>query len=204
MIKVLLVDDHALVRSGIEALLNAMDDIKVIGACDCGEQALKAVNKERPDVILMDINMPGMGGLEACRRILQTLPDIKLIGLSVHDNGQIPKQLLKLGVKGFVSKGSPVQEMVNAIRAVISGKQYVTLSTPTSVETKPFAKLSTRELEVAQLIVQGLSIQEISTALQLNTKTINTYRYRLYEKLKIKNDVELTHLAVKFDILNNL
>ena len=125
MIKVLLVDDHELVRSGIEALLNAMDDISVVAVCDCGEQALQVIDKDPPDLVLMDINMPGMGGFEACRRILQTLPQIKLIGLSVHNNGPLPQQLLKLGVEGFVSKGSPVNEMVRAIRTVMSGKRYL-------------------------------------------------------------------------------
>ncbi|WP_347988418.1 response regulator [Methylomonas sp. AM2-LC] len=203
MIKVLLVDDHELVRSGIEALLNAMDDITVIAACDCGEQALELIDKNPPDVILMDINMPGMGGLEACRRILNTLPEIKLIGLSAYDNGQVPRQLLRLGVEGFVSKGSPVIEMVDAIRAVMSGKRHIRSESIQASENSIFAKLSQRELEVAGLILQGKSIPDMADTLQINAKTVNTYRYRLYEKLNIKNDVELMHLAVKFNILNS-
>jgi len=209
MIKVLLVDDHELVRSGIEALLNAMDDITVVAVCDCGEQALQVITHEPPDIILMDINMPGMGGVEACRRILQILPDIKLIGLSVHNNGQIPQQLIKLGVGGFVSKCSPVSEMVTAIRDVMSGKRYLCQDVASNLaflsadyETPPFTKLSQRESEVVRMILQGRSIPEMSEALQLSTKTVNTYRYRLYSKLKIKNDVELTRLAVKFNYLD--
>lgn len=212
MIKVLLVDDHELVRSGIEALLNAMEDITVVAVCDCGEQALQVISKEPPDVILMDINMPGMGGLEACRRILQTLPQIKLIGLSVHNNGPLPQQLLKLGVEGFVSKGSRVDEMVRAIRTVMSGKRYLCQDVASNIAleslpdsaTPPFTKLSQRESEVVRLILQGRSIQEMSEALQLSAKTVNTYRYRLYSKLQIKNDVELTRLAVKFNYLDTL
>jgi len=203
MIKVLLVDDHELVRSGIEALLNAMEDITVIAVCDCGEQALELIDKNPPDVILMDINMPGMGGLEACRRILHSLPEIKLIGLSAYDNGQVYRQLLKLGVEGFVSKGSPVIEMVAAIRAVMSGKRYIRSESISASENSIFAKLSQRELEVAGLILQGKSIPNMADTLQINAKTVNTYRYRLYEKLNIKNDVELMHLAVKFNILNS-
>lgn len=210
MIKVLLVDDHELVRSGIESLLNAMNDILVVGVCDCGEQALQIISNDPPDVILMDINMPGMGGFEACRRILQTLPTIKIIGLSVHNNGPIPQQLLKLGVQGFVSKGSPVTEMVRAIRTVISGNRYLCQDVASNIafqslpnaEQAPFDKLSQREAEVVRLILQGRSIQEMSEALQINTKTVNTYRYRLYSKLKIKNDVELTRLATKFNYLD--
>lgn len=212
MIKVLLVDDHELVRSGIEALLNAVDDITVIAVCDCGEQALKFIDTEPPDVILMDINMPGMGGFEACRRMLQTTPNIKIIGLSVHNDGPIPEQLLKLGVGGFVSKGSPVSEMVRAIRTVMSGKRYLCQDVASNLafqalpgaERPPFAKLSQREAEVVRLILQGRSIQEMSEALQLSDKTVNTYRYRLYNKLNIKNDVELTRLAVKFNYLDTV
>jgi two-component system, NarL family, invasion response regulator UvrY len=212
MIKVLLVDDHELVRSGIEALLNAVDDITVIAVCDCGEQALEFIDTDPPDVILMDINMPGMGGFEACRRILHTLPEIKIIGLSVHNNGPIPQQLLKLGVEGFVSKGSPVNEMVRAIRTVMSGKRYLCQDVASNMafqslpgaDNPPFVKLSQRESEVVRLILQGKSIQEMSEALQLSDKTVNTYRYRLYSKLKVKNDVELTRLAVKFNYLDTV
>jgi two-component system invasion response regulator UvrY len=203
MIKVLLVDDHELVRSGIAALLNAMDDITVIEACDCGEEAIQLIDKNQPDVILMDINMPGMGGLEACRRILNTLPEIKLIGLSAYDNGHIPRQLHKLGVAGFVSKGSPVNDMVTAIRSVMSGNSYIQEDAMVHHNSSVFAKLSQREVEVTRLILQGRSIPEIADILQINPKTVNTYRYRLYDKLQIKNDVELTHLAAKFNFLTN-
>ncbi len=208
MIKVLLVDDHELVRSGIEALLNATDNIAVVGVCDSGEHALQVIEKESPDVILMDINMPGMGGFEACRRILQISPNIKIIGLSVHNNGPIPMQLIKLGIAGFVSKSSPVTEMVKAISTVMSGNRYLSpdvavdsLMTP---EGSPFTILSQRESEVVGLILQGKSIQDITEILQLNAKTVNTYRYRLYKKLDIKNDVELTRLAVKFNFLDSM
>ncbi|MGD0959045.1 MAG: response regulator [Methylomonas sp.] len=202
MIKVLLVDDHELVRSGIEALLNATDDINVIAACDSGEQALQVIGDYPPDVILMDINMPGIGGLEACRRIINTLPEIKLIGLSAYDNGQVPRQLLKLGVKGFVSKGSPVCEMVTAIRAVMSGHSYISAESLGIADDSIFTRLSQRETEIAGMILQGKSIQEMADALQINSKTVNTYRYRLYDKLNIKNDIELMHLAVKLNVLN--
>ncbi|WP_371927251.1 response regulator [Methylomonas subterranea] len=110
MIRVLLVDDHELIRSGVEALLNAFQDITVVAVCDCGEKALQIIETELPDVVLMDVNMPGMGGFEACRRILQNFPKVKIVALSVHNGGAIPQQLLKLGVEGFVSKASPVSE----------------------------------------------------------------------------------------------
>lgn len=205
MIKVLLVDDHELVRSGFEALLNAIEDITVIGVCDCGEKALQLIGEQKPDVVLMDVNMPGMGGFEACRRILSNFPEVKIIGLSVHNGGAVPQQLLKLGVGGFVSKASPVSEMVAAIQSVMSGKRYVCQDVASNLvfeamesgDASPFCQLSQREAEVAQLILKGKGIQEIAETLALSDKTVNTYRYRLYAKLKIKNDVELTRLAVK-------
>lgn len=206
MITVLLVDDHELVRSGVEALLNAVEDINVLAVCECGETALQLISQQQPDVVLMDVNMPGMGGFEACRRILHHYPKVKIIGLSVHNGGAIPQQLLKLGVEGFVSKASPVSEMVTAIRTVMSGKRYLCQDVASNLvfesietgENSPFCLLSQREAEVAQMILKGKGIQEIAEALALSDKTVNTYRYRLYAKLKIKNDVELTRLAVKY------
>ena len=207
MIKVLLVDDHELVRTGIEALLNTQDDISVIGVTNSGEEALEFLEDISPDVILMDINMPGIGGVEACRRMLQRFPDIKIIALSVHNDGPIPPQLLKMGAFGFISKGSPVDEMVNAIHAVIDGKRYLCSEVASNLAFQglpggeggsPFSRLSQREAEVVNLILQGKSIKEMSELLVISDKTINTYRYRLYDKLNVKNDVELTRMAVKF------
>ncbi len=207
MIEVVLVDDHELVRTGIESLLNTYEDIAVVGATDCGEQTLEFLQEKLPDVILMDVNMPGIGGVEACRRILQKYPEVKIIALSVHKDGPIPQQLLKLGAVGFISKGSPVEEMVSAIRMVVEGKRYLCTEVANNLafqalpgqEKSPFEKLSQREAEVVNLILQGKSIQEMSELLVLSDKTVNTYRYRLYDKLKVKNDVELTRLAVKFN-----
>ena len=210
MIKVLLVDDHALVRCGIAALLNETDDMTVVADCDCGEQALQVIDNDPPDVILMDINMPGMGGIEASRRILKSFPKIKLIGLSAQNNLALAQQLLKLGVGGFVSKVAPVDEMISAIRNVMAGNHHLDQPlTKKNLNGSPgaenlFNKLSHREVEVVRLILQGRSIQEMSSGLKLSDKTINTYRYRVYSKLKIKNDVELTRLAVKFNYLETL
>jgi len=206
IIKVLVVDDHELVRTGIEVLLNSFDDILVTAVCGSGEDAVKLVEEQSPDVVLMDINMPGIGGVEACRRILKEQPDTKIIVVSVYDDGPLPQQLLKLGVKGFVSKGASVNEMVDAIRTVMHGKRFLSSDIAENLAFQgldgaetPFAKLSQRESEVSNLILQGKSIQEMADMLKLSDKTINTYRYRLYEKLNVKNDVELTRLALKYN-----
>jgi len=213
IIKVMLVDDHELVRSGIEVLLNAFDDILVVDVCSCGEEAVEKAFELEPDVVLMDIKMPGIGGTEACRRILQKQPDAKVIVVSVYKDGVIPQQLLKLGAMGFISKDSSVDEMVSAIRHVDSGKRFLSQDVANNLAfqgieqqsgSSPFQRLSQRESEVANLILQGKSIQEMSEMLKLSDKTINTYRYRLYEKLKVKNDVELTRLAVKYKQLDEV
>jgi two-component system, NarL family, invasion response regulator UvrY len=206
MIRILLVDDHELVRTGIAALLNAAEDMSVVGVAQSGEEAVNLVVQLAADVVLMDVNMPGIGGVEACRRILRRDSEVKIIAISVHNDGPIPQQLLKLGVMGFISKGSSVEEMVLAIRKVMTGKRYLCTEVannmalqglPGSLES-PFEKLSQREAEVVTLILQGKSIQEMADMLVISDKTVNTYRYRLYEKLHVKNDVELTRLAVKF------
>ena len=212
MIKVLLVDDHELVRTGIESLLNSQDDISVVGVTNCGEKALEFLEHVTPDIILMDINMPGIGGVETCRRMLQRFPEIRIVALSVHNDGPIPPQLLKMGALGFISKGSPVEEMVVAIHTVIEGKRYLCSEVASNLAFQglpggggesPFSKLSQRETEVVNLILQGKSIKEMSELLVISDKTINTYRYRLYGKLKVRNDVELTRMAVKFSHIDS-
>jgi two-component system invasion response regulator UvrY len=207
MISVLLVDDHELVRTGIEALLNAAEDISGVGVAKSGEEAVDVMANLSADVVLMDVNMPGIGGIEACRRILQDNAGVKIITLSVNNDGStIPQQLFKLGVLGFISKDSPVDEMINAIRKVMAGDRYLSADGADNQAVQglsgnhdsPFLKLSRRESEVVTLILQGKSIKEMSETLILSNKTVNTYRYRLYDKLNIKNDVELTRLAYKF------
>jgi two-component system invasion response regulator UvrY len=207
MINVLLVDDHELVRSGIESLLNAIDGISVVGVASCGEQALQLTEQLSPDVILMDVYMPGMGGVEACQRVLQTHPKVKIIALSAHNNGVIPGQLLKLGAMGFVSKNTPIVEIAEAIHKVMAGIPYLCKEVAQTLtqqsrqisEPSPFKQLSKREAEVTNLILKSYTIQEIVSMLKITDKTVNTYRYRLYQKLNVKNDVELFWLAVKFN-----
>ena len=191
--------------------MNDVEDITVSGIAKSGEEAVDAVVALSPDVVLMDVNMPGIGGVEACRRILQQNPKVKIIALSVHNDGPIPHQLLKLGVLSFISKGSPVEEMVQAIRKVVDGKRYLCSEVANNLafqglpgsNDSPFSILSHRESEVVTLILQGNTIKEMSEMLLLSDKTINTYRYRLYSKLHVKNDVELIRLAIKFGYIDN-
>ena len=211
MISVLLVDDHQLVRTGIQALLNADQEIQVVAVAESGEEAVERIGEISPDVILMDVSMPGIGGVEASRRILRQNPAAKIIGLSAYNDGPIPQQLLKLGVLGFISKSSSADEMICAIRKAVEGKRYLCNDVANNLafqglrddHQSPFAKLSRREAEIVTLILQGKTIQEMAEILQISSKTVNTYRYRLYDKLNIKNDVELMRVAVKFGYINS-
>ena len=136
MIKILLADDHELVRTGIEAILNACDDICVVGVAKSGEEAVEKVSVLSVDVVLMDIDMPGIGGVEACRQILQNNAEAKIIVISVNNNSHIPPELFKLGVSGFISKESPVEEMINAIRKVVSGDRYLSFDTVSNLASR--------------------------------------------------------------------
>lgn len=209
MINVLLVDDHELVRTGIRKILDEVKGIKVIGEAKTGEEAVLYCRKNEPDVVLMDMNMPGIGGLEATKKIIRYTPDIKIIVLTVHTEDPFPTKVMQIGASGYLTKGAGPDEMVNAIRAVNSGQRYLTaeiaqqmaLSQFKSAEENPFSTLSERELQIMLMITRGEKVPDISVQLSLSTKTINSYRYRMFEKLSVGNDVELTHLAIRYGML---
>ncbi len=205
MITVLLTDDHALVRTGIRRLLEDSGQVTIVGEADCGEDSLKMAQSLKPDVILMDVNMPGIGGVEACRRILQRNPKQKIIVLTIHNEQTFPKRLLEIGAKGYLTKDCGVDEMISAIKQVAKGGAYIApniaqrlaLSLLPGSEDNPIDKLSRREFQVMLMISHGLSNIEISEKLCLSPKTISTYRLRLLEKLGAKNEVDLIKIAVE-------
>lgn len=209
MINVLLVDDHELVRTGIRKILNEVKGLKVIGEACTGEEAIKFCRKVEPDVVLMDMNMPGMGGLEATKKLLRYSPDIKIIVLTVHTEDPIPAKVMQIGAAGFLTKGVGPEEMVNAIRSVHCGQRYIpadiaqkmALNQLNTSDENPFNLLSDRELQIMLMITRGEKVPHISERLLLSTKTINSYRYRMFEKLNVSNDVELTHLAIRHGML---
>lgn len=210
MINILLVDDHELVRTGVSKILNEVKGFKVIGECETGESAVKFCRQTEPDVILMDMDMPGMGGLEATKKILRIAPDAKVIMLTVHTEDPIPTKVMQIGAAGYLTKGTAPVDMVNAIRQVHSGQRYLpaeiaqqmALSQFKSSEENPFNALSDRELQIMLMITRGEKVPDISEHLHLSTKTINSYRYRMFEKLSVGNDVELTHLAIRHGMIN--
>jgi two-component system invasion response regulator UvrY len=210
VIKVLIVDDHALFRAGVHRILQDQDLIEVIGEAESGEEGLRLAQKLQPNVILMDVNMPGgMGGIEATRRLGRAAPASRVIALTVIGDDPFPDQLREVGAMGYLTKGCPAEELVRAIRAVAAGRPYVDSQLAQARMTSawqgdhgsPFKELSSRELQVAMMILDGQRTQDISEALSLSPKTVSTYRQRIYDKLGVHTDVELTRLAFRYGLI---
>ncbi len=210
MIKVLVVDDHDLVRMGITRMLADVNGIKVVGEAATGEDALRLARELNPQVVLMDVKMPGIGGLEATRKLLRQDPDVRVVAVTVCDEEPFPSRLLKAGAAGYLTKGAALEEMIKAIRAVASGQRYISpeiaqqlaLKNLEEEKASPFEVLSEREMQITMMIVNCQKVQEISDRLFLSPKTVNSYRYRIFEKLSIDSDVELTLLAVRHGLLS--
>jgi two-component system invasion response regulator UvrY len=211
MEKIMLVDDHDLVRTGIKRLLEDHPNIDIVGEAVSGEDAIRQVAEFDPDVVLMDINMPGIGGLEATRKLLQRKPQLKVIVVTMHDDDLFPQRFFKAGALGYVTKGAKVEEILLAIQAVMANKRYLSpgiaqqmaLSQVGDEATSPFDSLSERELQVLLMMMDGQSIGAISEKLCLSPKTISTYRTRLYAKLGVQNDIELARLALLHGVVEN-
>lgn len=210
--KILVVDDHDLVRMGIVRMLTDIEGYQVVGDARSGEEAVIKARTLSPDVILMDVKMPGMGGLEATKKLLVVNPALKIIAVTACDDDIYPTRLMQAGAVGYVTKGAEFSEIINAINKVIRGDLYMSngiaqqlaLKNFSGVTNKesPFEKLSQRELQTAMLIASGQKVNGIATAFCVSPKTVNSYRYRIFEKLNINSDVELTLLAVKHNLLD--
>ncbi|WP_082439125.1 response regulator transcription factor GacA [Pseudomonas mediterranea] len=210
MIRVLVVDDHDLVRTGITRMLADIDGLQVVGQAESGEESLIKARELKPDVVLMDVKMPGIGGLEATRKLLRSHPDIKVVAVIVCEEDPFPTRLLQAGAAGYLTKGAGLNEMVQAIRLVFAGQRYISPQIAQQLAIKsfqptnesPFDALSEREIQIALMIVGCQKVQIISDKLCLSPKTVNTYRYRIFEKLSISSDVELTLLAVRHGMVD--
>ena len=211
MISVLLVDDHDLVRTGIRKILDDVPGLKVVGEARTGEEAVKLSRDHNPQVVVMDVKMPGIGGFEATRKLIRMDPDIKILVLTTCNNDLYPARLLQIGAFGYITKGSNMQEMVQAIRAVNSGQRYISPEIASRLafrhvsdeDDSPFDSLSERELQVMLMITKGTRVQDIAEKLCLSPKTVNSYRYRIFEKLGVNNDVELTLLAIRHGLVES-
>ena len=211
MITVLVADDHAMVRTGIARMLDDAADISVIAEAASGEEAIQRCRELKPDIVLMDVRMPGMGGLEATRKLQQLVPETRIIAVSALEQEPMPSRLLKAGAWAYLTKGGDDsgQEVLTAVRQVASGRRYLGPSIAQALALRsydeksasPFDTLSEREIQISLMISNGLRVQDIADTLHIQAKTVNSYRYRIFEKLDVNGDVALTLLAMRHGLI---
>ncbi|HVV68566.1 MAG TPA: response regulator [Gammaproteobacteria bacterium] len=211
MIRVLLVDDHDIVRAAIKSLLKDAKDINVVGESSNGEDAIRVTREVMPDVVIMDLNMPGMGGFEAVMRLLQIKPAPKILVLSTYTSGLVPARLLDLGASGYLSKRANREEMICAIQAVNAGKRYIDQSMEKAIASlhiglqnnpHPMMQLSERELQVLIMIAHSVKRHEIAKNLYLSKKTIDGYVSKALKKLNANTEAEAVRIAIESGLIN--
>ncbi len=208
-INVLLVDDHAVVRMGFKMLLESAPDIKVVAEAESGEQGVKAYMEHHPDVVVMDITMPGIGGLEAIERIIAKDGNARILVLSAHEDSVHPKRVLNAGAMGYLTKRSAAEELIKAIRTVAGGKRYLEASVAQQMaiqqlsgEQNPVDVLSGREFEVFIALAKGKTTNEIAETLCLSPRTVGTHLYNIKQKLNASNSAEIALIAMRSGLID--
>lgn len=208
-INVLLVDDHAVVRMGFKMLLESAPDIKVVAEAESGEQGVKLYMEHHPDVVLMDITMPGIGGLEAIERIVAKESHARILVLSAHEDSVHPKRVLNAGAMGYLTKRSAAEELIKAIRTVASGKRYLEASVAQQMaiqqlsgEQNPVDVLSDREFEVFMALAKGRTTNDIAETLCLSPRTVGTHLYNIKQKLNANNSAEIALIAMRSGLID--
>lgn len=202
---ILITDDHAVVRQGIKQILAAEFRKASFGEARNAQEALERVWNENWDVVILDLSMPGRGGMEVLREIRQTRPRLPVLVLSMHPEDQFAVRLLRAGAAGYMSKESAPEDLVGAVRKIVAGGRYVSTALAermagylsTDIQTPPHERLSDREFLVLRLIASGKTVSMIATELSLSIKTVSTYRTRILEKMNMANNAELTHYAIQ-------
>lgn len=211
MITVFIVDDHKILRDGIRALLDKEDDIRVIGEADTGRGAIDAVGLLHPDVIVMDIGMPDMNGIDAAKEILSMMPDARVLALSMYSDKRFVVEMMKTGAKGYLVKDCAFEDMLTAVRSVASNQRYIAPSILNIVvedfihhqtRDESTQSLTSRELEILRLVAQGFNTKEIANNLSLSVKTIDAHRQHIMNKLNIHNTVDLTKYAIRAGLIS--
>lgn len=206
---VMLVDDHAVVRMGFKMLLETSSNIKVIAEAENGEEAIKAYMEHKPDVVVMDITMPGMGGMEAIERILAKDSAAKILVLSAHEDSVHPKRVLNIGAMGYLTKRSAAEELIKAIGSVAAGKKYIEASVAQQMaiqqlsgEQNPVDVLSEREFEVFMSLAKGKTTNDIAETLFLSPRTVGTHLYNIKQKLNANNSAEIALIAMRSGLID--
>ena len=209
MIRVLLVDDHAVVRTGFRLLLQSLAEISVVAEAESGEAACQRFFELTPDVVVLDLAMPGMGGLEALRRIRSRHPEARVLALSAHDDPMHARRALREGAMGFLSKRSAPEALVEAVTAVAAGRRYIDMSLAQKLALaeiegtakRPIEQLSEREFDVFIRLARGATVQKIAEDLKLSASTVGTHLYNIKQKLQVGNQSELTLLAIRSGLI---
>jgi two-component system, NarL family, invasion response regulator UvrY len=208
-VKVMLVDDHAVVRTGFRLLLQAHAEIQIVAEADSGEMACQLYDKALPDVVVMDIAMGGMGGIEAIKRLVARDPQAKILALSAHEDTSHPRRALQAGARGYLSKRTAAEVLIEAVRAVASGQRYLDAAIAQRIamqgvdgEVGPLEKLSAREFEVFVQLARGHSVIQISAALKLSSSTVGTHLYNIKQKLGLSNQAEMALLAARHGLID--
>jgi two-component system, NarL family, invasion response regulator UvrY len=207
---IVLVDDHAVVRAGVRRLLEQEPLFEVIGEAESGEKAYQILAELKPDVMVMDLSMPGMGGLEAIRRILMRYEKAKILVLSMHEDLSFANQALKLGAKGYLTKNTLADDLVKSIETVMQGDVFLSdeiakkmAMQSISGNQDPVHELSAREFEIFRLLAEGLDIDAIASILNISSKTVSNYQTMIKQKLDINTPIELIRYAIKVGVIKN-
>ena len=207
---IVLVDDHAVVRAGVRRLLEQEPLFEVIGEAESGEKAYQIIGELKPDVMVIDLSMPGMGGLEAIRRILMRYEKAKILVLSMHEDLSFANQALKLGAKGYLIKNALADDLVKSIETVSNGEVFLSAEIAKKMamqsisgDKDPIHELSAREFEIFRLLAEGLDIDAIASILNISSKTVSNYQTMIKQKLDINSPVELIRYAIKTGVIKN-
>lgn len=208
-IRVLIADDHAIIRQGLKQILSDTDDMEVSGEADGGISAIQLIREKPYDVVLLDVSMPDRNGIDTLKQIKKEMPKLPVLMLSMHPEEQYAIRALRAGAAGYLSKQGAPEQLVTAIRQVASGKKYVSAAVAEELanaigedlERPPHEKLSDREYQTLCMISSGKTLTQIAEQLNLSVKTVSVYRARLLEKMKLRNNAELTHYGLKHGLV---
>lgn len=205
-VRIFLVEDHGLVRAGIRALLEKIEGVEIAGDAAEGREALERIDRHRPDIVLMDISMPGLNGLQAAEQMLQRHPQLRIVFLSMHTEGEYVLAALRAGASGYLIKDSCLQELELAIRSVVRGEVFISpavskhvvdgIRNPNALPASPLERLTLRQKEILQLIAEGMTTKEIAVRLNVSVKTVDTHRTQLMERLDIHDVAGLVRFAI--------